>query len=282
MTSHREKKEYEVKYDQPLGVGTWSNVHLAENTLTKKIVACKTVKKNTREKIRLAKNEIYFLEQAHHPNIIKLYGVVDHDDRIELYLEYYPEGNLYELCITYENECLPVNIAKPIARQLLNGLQYLHANDVIHRDIKAENVLLRAKNVYTTSPDDALPTYDVVLCDMGLSRHLSDWDVDASEWVGNPMHASPELANHIPYRKGPDVWAFGVLLYNLITGDTPFKVLKDENERPDIHMLDVFSPANYDHPRLEEGLITLLRKIFVVKERDRCTVNEVVADEWWM
>jgi len=257
--------DWVISSDKLLGSGTWSNVYYACHSSSRAGAACKVILKNTKEKIRLARNEIVMLMELRHPSIIRLYSVVNKTDRYELFLEYFEEGDLYSRTMQSNDGNLPYRECKIVARQILSVLKYLHSHDIIHRDIKADNILVRGDNV--------------VLCDFGLTRKLQPTEY-LTEWVGSPMYASPELVERIPYRKGPDVWAFGVLIYTLVTGAIPFDEL--EERASTITLLDVTGPPKYDHHLLSARCIDLLRTIFVVAEKKRATIEDVGKHEWFI
>lgn len=257
--------DWVIQSDRLLGSGSWSSVYYASQPSTGLLAACKIVLKNTKEKIRLTRNEIAFLMEINHPNIIKLYSVVNKQDRYELFLEYFPEGDLYNRTVNTDDGNLPYRDCKIITRQILSAIKYLHSHDIVHRDIKADNILMRGEKA--------------VLCDLGLARKLEKGEY-LKEWVGSPMYASPELTGRVPYRKGPDVWAFGVLIYSIITGDIPFDEMEPRSDG--IPLLDVTSPPKYNHHRLSPRSIDLLKTIFVVSEKQRATIEEVGRHEWFI
>ena len=261
-----DSSDWVIQSDKLLGSGAWSHVYYASQPMTGLVAACKVILKNTIEKLRLARNEIAILTEIHHANIIKLQSVINKQDRYELFLEYFPEGDLYERTNKMKDYNLPYHECKSIGRQIASAINYLHGRDIVHRDIKADNILMRGDKA--------------VLCDMGLSRRLERSNEYLFDWVGSPMYASPELINRIPYRKGPDVWAFGVLLYLIVTGDIPFD--ETEENKDGLAMVNVHEPPNYNHKLLTDGcIISLLRTIFVLIEKKRASIEEVIQHEWF-
>lgn len=250
--------------DKLLGEGTWSRVYYATHTRSGCHAACKVMLKTTDENVRLARTEIEFLLWLKHPNIIKLYSVINKPDRYEIFLEYFSEGDLFARMDKTEDNRLPEKDAKHITRQLVSALRFLHSKDVVHRDVKADNVLMKGDRT--------------VLCDFGLSTRLASSTTYLTNWVGSPLYASPELTRRIPYRKGPDVWALGVLIYIICTGDIPFDEITSKDAK--IAAFDFTKPAKYDRDGITPDCEELLRMMIVTEERKRATIDDVLVHKW--
>ncbi|XP_037787967.1 serine/threonine-protein kinase NIM1-like [Penaeus monodon] len=194
-----------------LGQGNFSTVRLAYHQLTRDKVAVKVIDKSKLDQKtqRMLAREIANMDTVAHPNIIRLFEVVETLSRIHLVLEFAPGGELFNR-ITTEGR-LPENDSGKVFTQVLAAVTYLHSLSIIHRDIKAENVFLAGPGV-------------VKLGDFGFSTRVHSLEQQLSTFCGSPPYAAPELYKDESYL-GPavDIWALGVLLFFILTSDMPFK-----------------------------------------------------------
>ncbi|VDP93624.1 unnamed protein product [Echinostoma caproni] len=148
------------------------------------------------------------MERLNHPNIIQLYEVHEVPQRWHLIMEYAPAGELHSFL--KRNGRLEDKLARTISAQIVSAIKHMHNNSVVHRDLKAENVL------FITS------TY-VKVGDFGFSKFVSPTDA-LTTFCGSPPYAAPELFVADSY-VGPavDLWALGVLIYYMSVGNLPFR-----------------------------------------------------------
>ncbi|VDO73180.1 unnamed protein product [Haemonchus placei] len=194
-----------------LGAGNFSKVKLGIHVLTKEKVAVKIMdrtKMDTKAQ-RLLEREIKAMERMHHPNIIRLFECVETLTRTHLVLEYAGGGELY--AYVHERGKLSEHEAKPLFAQIVAAVSHMHKNNLVHRDIKAENIMFSAPGV-------------VKLVDFGFSCMLPSAAEQLKTFCGSPPYAAPELFRDESYN-GPkvDIWALGVLLHFMLIGVTPFR-----------------------------------------------------------
>lgn len=214
-----------------IGQGSFSVVVLCQQSETLEKVAIKistaseTI--NSRSRIETSINrELNLLRQVSHPNIIKLllsnvYVDDTNIERVLVVMPYCPGGDLFSFMANNRHSMSP-SLTMAIFTNIVQGLAFLHSKDIVHRDIKLENVLLTLEQDQLLS----LQSFDsplVVLTDFGLSKHLDSPSQMLTTRCGSEDYVSPELLMGIPYDgKKNDVWALGVLLYALMEGRLPF------------------------------------------------------------
>ncbi|CAL0324790.1 unnamed protein product [Lupinus luteus] len=154
-------------------------------------------------------SEIFILKQINHPNIIRLHDIIEVPGKIHLVLEYCKGGDL-SLYIQRHGRVLEAT-AKHFMQQLATGLQVLRDNNLIHRDLKPQNLLL------TRNEDRSV----LKIADFGFARSLQPRGL-AETLCGSPLYMAPEIMQLQKYDAKADLWSVGAILFQLVTGRTPF------------------------------------------------------------
>ncbi|KAK4799655.1 hypothetical protein SAY86_025020 [Trapa natans] len=179
-------------------------VHFTEVAI--KEIATGQLSKKLRESLM---SEIIILQKINHPNIIRLHEIIEVPGKIHLVLEYCRGGDLSVYIQRHGR--VPEEIAKHFMEQLARGLQVLRDNNLIHRDLKPQNLLL------STGDDRSV----LKIADFGFARSLQPRGL-AETLCGSPLYMAPEIMQLQKYDAKADLWSVGAILFQLVTGKPPF------------------------------------------------------------
>ena len=207
-----------------IGKGQYGSVYRGINIENGEMVAIKQVGAAKMNKSELANimGELELLKELDHPNILKYKGFIKTKEHINIVLDFVEGGSLQSIIGKFG--VIPERLAICYIKQILHGLQYLHARDVIHRDIKCGNILVTKDG-------------SIKLADFGIATKLGDKQGPAA---GSPYWMAPEVIEHISSGPPCDIWALGCTIIELLTGSPPYFELNQmaalfsmvENERP--------------------------------------------------
>jgi serine/threonine protein kinase len=190
---------------EKIGHGSFGDVYKGLHVPTNEVVAIKTVNLDE-EDVDELRREIGILMQCSSPYITRYLGSVVHGMKLWIMMDYCELGSLrtiHRLGVKF-----PEPILRYLAREILYGLEYLHRNNIIHRDIKAANVLLSKEG-------------HVKICDFGVSGVLLH-SARRNSFVGTPYWMAPEVISRAAYDARADIWSFGITLIELVTGRPPY------------------------------------------------------------
>lgn len=202
-----------------LGKGNFGKVLLSKSKNTDRLCAIKVLKKDhiiqnhDIESARAEKKVFLLATKAKHPFLTNLYCSFQTENRIYFAMEFIGGG---DLMWHVQNQRLSVRRAKFYAAEVLLALKYFHANGVIYRDLKLENILLT-------------PEGHIKIADYGLCKDEMWFGNKTSTFCGTPEFMAPEILKEQAYTKAVDWWAFGVLLYQMLLCQSPFSG-DDEDE----------------------------------------------------
>lgn len=152
--------------------------------------------------------EIFILSGLNHPNVMKLFEVIDLPTKVILVLELCHGKSLANFIKRKPSKYLPEEEAKPIFKQIVKAVEYLHDIGVVHRDLKLENILINDQGGLNT----------VKLIDFGFATNCKQ-GIKLSTFCGTPCYMDPDLSKERKYLgQAVDVWALGVILFKLLTG----------------------------------------------------------------
>ena len=219
-----------------LGRGSYGDVYYTTKNGSNIPYATKRMKREQVENPDYVKyfiNEISILKGLFHKNIMRIEALKKSAKHYYIIMEYYNGGTLKENFKKYINQYktpFPERIVQHIMRQLVEAVNFLHERQIVHRDLKLENVLLNYNTKKAKDNLDILHS-ELKLIDFGTATHKSNEGLITTT-IGSPLTMDPLILkkylntedSNVPYDEKIDIWSLGVMCYYLFTGDTPFKV----------------------------------------------------------
>eukprot|EP01132_Coremiostelium_polycephalum_P005243 gene5243-6524_t len=201
-----------------LGVGSFGRVFLVRKKDTQKLYAMKVLNKKDmlkKKQIAHTNTEKMVLSTMDHPFIVRLHFAFQNDEFLFMCMDYIPGGELFHHL--QKAGRFPEELAKFYIAEVILSLNYLHSNNIIYRDIKPENILLDAEG-------------HIKLTDFGLSKSGITSVVGgkygegqfATTFCGTPEYLAPEIITGVGHGKAADWWSVGILLFEMLTGRSPF------------------------------------------------------------
>ncbi|XP_029595233.1 serine/threonine-protein kinase MARK1 isoform X1 [Salmo trutta] len=253
-----------------IGKGNFAKVKLARHILTGREVAVKIIDKTQLNPTSLQKfrilhskqlfREVRIMKILNHPNIVKLFEVIETEKTLYLIMEYASGGEVFDYLVAHGR--MKEKEARAKFRQIVSAVQYCHQKRIVHRDLKAENLLLDAD-------------MNIKIADFGFSNEFT-LGSKLDTFCGSPPYAAPELFQGKKY-DGPevDVWSLGVILYTLVSGSLPFdgQNLKELRER--------VLRGKYRIPfYMSTDCENLLKKLLVLNPGKRSSLEQIMRDRW--
>lgn len=245
------QKMFKIKHK--IGSGSTSTVFLGE-TETGSPVCIKAI--STTHLSKREKNYVFQEPKLLHqlspcPHIINLLHAQFEANLLVLVLEYASGGDLAS-ALSANSKPFPMSIVHKWASQIASALEFIHAFNVLHRDIKPRNILVTKE-------------FNLKLADFGSSKavtHQTNWMTDSI--VGTPLNLAPEILKGQPYGFGADLWAFGCVLYQIVSGGAHPFACKSHREVICNILHANFAPLHNpstDEPRIHKLIYKLLEPI---------------------
>ncbi|CAL1543230.1 unnamed protein product [Lymnaea stagnalis] len=249
-----------------IGEGSYGSMRLATHYISKQMVAVKVVNKKILVQREVARRhfrrETLLLQRVSHPNIVKLYEAMETCNSYYLVFELANGGSVLD--ILAKKGAFSEDESRPYLRQVTSAIDHLHRSDVVHRDIKLENLLIDSNG-------------DVKLVDFGLSAVCHDSDHQLSTQCGSPVYAAPELFAGRKYGKPVDLWSIGVCLFAMLTGKLPFTP-EDGSSLAQLYSLILKGcvvPGD-----LSLNCQSLLGRLLDLQEGRRISAEELLSHPW--
>ncbi|KFO26280.1 serine/threonine-protein kinase D2 isoform X1 [Fukomys damarensis] len=258
---------YQIFPDEVLGSGQFGVVYGGKHRKTGRDVAVKVIDKlrfPTKQESQL-RNEVAILQSLRHPGIVNLECMFETPEKVFVVMEKL-HGDMLEMILSSEKGRLPERLTKFLITQILVALRHLHFKNIVHCDLKPENVLLASAD----------PFPQVKLCDFGFARIIGEKSFRRSV-VGTPAYLAPEVLLNQGYNRSLDMWSVGVIMYVSLSGTFPFN--EDEDISDQIQNAAFMYPASpWSH--ISAGAIDLINNLLQVKMRKRYSVDKSLSHLW--
>ncbi|OMJ09187.1 Serine/threonine-protein kinase CLA4 [Smittium culicis] len=268
MTKLREivsKNDPKLLYNKikKIGQGASGSVFMARSLVTKKIVAIKQMDLKTQPRKELLVNEILVMKESQHPNIVNyIESFLIGNSDLWVVMEYMNGGALTDII---DNNSMNENQIATISLEVCNGLHHLHKQNIIHRDIKSDNVLLG---------EDC----QVKITDFGFCAKLSEQRSKRATMVGTPYWMAPEVVKQKPYGSKVDVWSLGIMVIEMIESEPPYL---DEEPLKALYLIATHgTPALKNPETLSTDLKGFLAECLCVDVDSRATVEELLSQDF--
>uniref|UniRef100_A0A8P4KP58 Serine/threonine-protein kinase N2 n=1 Tax=Dicentrarchus labrax TaxID=13489 RepID=A0A8P4KP58_DICLA len=254
----------DYKYISVLGRGHFGKVLLAEFKKTGKLYAIKALKKKdivTRDEVDSLMSEKRIFEMinaSRHPFLVNLHGCFQTSDHVCFVMEYLPGG---DLMIHIHNNVFTEAQTRFYSACVVLGLEFLHLNKIIYRDLKLDNLLMDADGF-------------VKITDFGLCKEGMGHGDRTSTFCGTPEFLAPEVLTDDNYTRAVDWWGMGVLIYEMLVGESPFPGEDEEEVFDSIVNDDVQYPGS-----LPPGAVSIIQKLLKKNPLKRLGAGERDANE---
>ena len=259
------------EFTKNLGKGGYGKVFQVRNKKSGQLYAYKKLSKLNVNNLIKFRREINILVKMDHPNIIKLYDVFESQNSLYLIMEECHGGELFDRILKRieSNEMYSEKEACEIIQQVMSAIEYCHKQGIVHRDLKPENLLYLREGPELNNP--------LKIIDFGLSQEININKILSSK-VGTAYYVSPEILQG-KYSEKCDVWAAGVILYVLLSGEPPFNGPSDGVIYSKIRQFKFNFPEKR-WSKISNDAKDLLSKM-LVPEAQRLSASQVLEHPWF-
>lgn len=249
------------KIGKRIGKGSFSTVYKA-HTSDNKIVAVKQICLEDSKNKTVFLKEFNLMRKLNHINIINVFDIILEDkSTVYLVLEYFKKGDLSRFI---KGKQLDEIFVQKYTIDIKNGLEYLLNQNIVHRDLKPQNILV--------SDSDILK-----ICDFGFARHFTN-DMMFGTICGSPLYMAPEIINKKQYTTKSDLWSLGIIIYEMIYGDVPYKAS---------NLIDLINKINKQSLYFEKSVkvsdhcIELLKNLLQKNANKRIEWGDFLNHKWF-
>ena len=241
-----------------IGLGTYGKVFVATKKSNNKLYAVKVLNKNQFSNIKLKNNiktERTLLEKLNYPFLMKLDYAFQTKKSLYLITPFMPGGELnYHI---YKENYFDEKKAKFYSAEIILALNYLHEKNCIYRDLKPENIMIDENG-------------HIKLTDFGLTKFCEDFSCKTKTLCGTPEYLAPEVLFEENYGIEVDWWSLGIIIYEMVSGYLPFKILPNEKINKKIYenKIKMF-------PHFSNQVKDLIKKLLVINPRKRIGFEQI-------
>ena len=248
-----------------IGKGSFSTIYKGYSTKNNNIYAIKEITIDKKQNKSNVKRELNVLKTLDNPYIVKLHDVIIDTNYNNIYfiLDYYPKGDLSKFL---NHKPLKEKYCRKYMNQLSQGLEYLLNMDILHRDLKPQNILLTNE-------------FNIKITDFGFAKQI-DKNALITTLCGSPMYMAPEIINKQDYDIKSDLWSVGVILYEMAYGSVPFNVgtflelIKKMNS----------NEIDFSHKRikLSDDCLDLMKSLLTKDPKKRINWDDFFCHKWFL
>eukprot|EP00033_Pygsuia_biforma_P004368 GCRY01004787.1.p1 GENE.GCRY01004787.1~~GCRY01004787.1.p1 ORF type:complete len:973 (-),score=205.38 GCRY01004787.1:29-2947(-) len=258
-----------------LGRGTFGVTYLGMDQHTGTLLAVKELTltgslKSCRNQVQSVQQEIGLMKKLHHPNIVRYIGTQQEGPQLRIFIEYIAGGSLRSILSSFGK--LPETVVNVYTRQILEGLAYLHSQHIIHRDIKAANVLVDHHGAMKLSDFGCSKQFETLMGNAdesgrGLGRTLR----------GTPYWMAPEMIREAGYGRKSDIWSLGCTVIEMLTAENPFANMSNAQSAMYQIARGITPPFP---PGISSDLRDFLKKCFVANPLKRPGSQTLLKHPW--
>ncbi|WPK23910.1 hypothetical protein PUMCH_001160 [Australozyma saopauloensis] len=256
-------------FGRTLGAGSFGLVRYARDNSTGEDVAVKIIiKKALKGNAQLVIDELQLLQELHHPHIVGFRDWFESRDKFYIVTQLATGGELFDRIV--QQGRFTEHDASVVILQILEAILYLHKHNIVHRDVKPENVL------YLNELQDS----NVVLADFGIAKRLQGPDDKLTSSAGSFGYAAPEVVQGLEHGKPCDIWSLGVVTYTILCGYSPFRaedvtdfIAEVRNNNAVVFHAEYWKDVSKDARRF-------IIKALQFDPEKRSTADELLNDPW--
>jgi len=264
-----EGSKYRWKKGELIGHGAIGKVYMGLNFETGEMMAVKQVQlgqqlgSQAADELKAMDQEIHIFSMITHPNLVRYYGMEKTETEVLIFLEYVSGGSISQMLRKFG--AFSETMVGNFTAQIVDGLDYLHSQQICHRDIKAANILYSNDGV-------------VKLADFGTSKKIADvanMSVGLKSLVGTPYMMAPEVIRQTGHSLPADIWSLACVIWEMATTKHPFTQYTDR-------MVAMYNIAHAKHPPeppevLSEAAKSFVRLCMQIEAKKRATTTELLA-----
>ncbi|XP_002708839.3 serine/threonine-protein kinase 33 isoform X1 [Oryctolagus cuniculus] len=263
-------------FGRVLGQGSFGLVIEATDKETETKWAIKKVNKEKAgsSAVKLLEREVSILKSVKHEHIIHLEQVFETPKKMYLVMELCEDGELKR--ILEKKKHFSENETRRIIQSLASAIAYLHNKDIVHRDLKLENIMVKSSFIDANNEINL----NIKVTDFGLAvKKQGRSEAMMQTTCGTPIYMAPEVINAHDYSQQCDIWSIGVIMYILLCGDPPFMASSEEK----LFELIKKGELRFENPvwnSISENAKSVLRQLMKVDPAHRITAKELLDNQW--